>query len=329
MIEINPDRAWYFAESERRSLTPRCPFATVYRCPRYFQSLSLLGSAGCTEMDQALADRLYFAWRAQGLWPPVDEQATSISTRDRGSGSTPWMYDHFCPEVLGDSLGFYADYLCKNNDDEIDQAAILRHLQEEGYPRDHFRHQYQSAYALHYAECQLYSVLRHQPPDLSGLLERYGTTDLRLLLRGFARFERQLRSDRRSRDRAGIDIADEYDVQDLLHSSLKLFYDDVRPEEPTPSTAGASTRVDFLLAEVRTVVEVKRSSPSHRDKQIGEELVQDIFRYRTHPACDRLFCLVYDGGSHLRNPAALERDLTGVHNGLAVEVIVSPKSGGT
>jgi hypothetical protein len=48
---------------------------------------------------------------------------------------------------------------------------------------------------------------------------------------------RQLR--KRHRDRATLIIADEYDVQDLLHALLRLEFDDVRPEENTPSYAGA------------------------------------------------------------------------------------------
>jgi hypothetical protein len=39
------------------------------------------------------------------------------------------------------------------------------------------------------------------------------------------------------------DVEDEYDLQDLLHSLLHLFFDDVRPEEYTPSYAGKAARV--------------------------------------------------------------------------------------
>ena len=36
---------------------------------------------------------------------------------------------------------------------------------------------------------------------------------------------------RRSEGRSTIVISDEYDVQDLMHALLRLFFDDVRPEE--------------------------------------------------------------------------------------------------
>jgi len=57
---------------------------------------------------------------------------------------------------------------------------------------------------------------------------------------------KQLRDHRRE-NRNTIIIEDEYDVQDLLHALLKIFYDDIRPEEWTPSYAGGSSRMDFLI----------------------------------------------------------------------------------
>ena len=43
---------------------------------------------------------------------------------------------------------------------------------------------------------------------------------------------------RRYADRPPIVIADEYDVQDLIRTILVAMFDDVRPEEWTPSYAG-------------------------------------------------------------------------------------------
>jgi hypothetical protein len=56
---------------------------------------------------------------------------------------------------------------------------------------------------------------------------------------------RQLRS--RHDGRTALVVEDEYDVQDLLHALLRLHFDDIRPEEWTPSYGGKSTRMDFLL----------------------------------------------------------------------------------
>jgi len=44
-----------------------------------------------------------------------------------------------------------------------------------------------------------------------------------------------------------LSFGNEYDVQDLLHALLRPWIQDIRPEEFTPSYAGSSTRMDFLL----------------------------------------------------------------------------------
>lgn len=61
----------------------------------------------------------------------------------------------------------------------------------------------------------------------------------------------------RRESRSTLRIEDEYDVQDLLHGLLRLYFDDIRPEEWTPSYGGGSARMDFLLKEHEIVVEAK------------------------------------------------------------------------
>lgn len=120
-------------------------------------------------------------------------------------------------------------------------------------------------------------------------------------------------------------IEDEYDVQDLLHAVLRGRYDDVRPEEYSPSYAGSSSRIDFLLKDEQIVIEVKMASEKLRDGKVGEQLIVDIERYKEHPDCRTLFCLVYVPNHELRNPAGLEGDLSGEREGLDVVVMVVPK----
>lgn len=125
--------------------------------------------------------------------------------------------------------------------------------------------------------------------------------------------------------RSTIEIKDEYDVQDLLHSLLKLYFDDVRPEDYTPSYAGRNTRLDFLLKKERIVVEVKKTRETLKDKEIGDELLQDIARYKNHPDSDTLFCFVYDPQGLVQNPRGLEEDLGSESNEkLQVSVLIRP-----
>ena len=48
-----PDLEWYLAISNKNNSSPRCPFATIESCPRFYQSLSLLGSAGSTSIEKS------------------------------------------------------------------------------------------------------------------------------------------------------------------------------------------------------------------------------------------------------------------------------------
>lgn len=133
----------------------------------------------------------------------------------------------------------------------------------------------------------------------------------------FTRFRKvALQLTRRHDGRDTLPIQDEYDVQDLLRVLLSLYFDDVRPEEWTPSYAGGSARMDFLIPEIETVIEVKKTRKELADKKLREELIIDIAYYQEHPKCKKLYCFVYDPDMILCNPAAIRNDLERAHEGL-------------
>lgn len=126
-------------------------------------------------------------------------------------------------------------------------------------------------------------------------------------------------------NRATLTITDEYDVQDLLETLLKLHFTDVRPEEWTPSYAGNASRMDFLLKPEQLVVEAKMTRNSLGQKELVSQLAVDILRYQAHQDCRTLLCFVYDPAGQCASPQALENDLTKEHGNLNVIVIVQPK----
>lgn len=134
---------------------------------------------------------------------------------------------------------------------------------------------------------------------------------------------RQIRQ--RHDDRPTLEVEDEYDVQDLLHGLLHLEFDDIRAEEWTPSYAGGSSRMDFLLKEESIVVEVKKTRPRLSAREVGEQLLIDIGKYQGHPGCQTLVCFVYDPEGRITNPRGLEADLTKRVNDLDVRVLIRPK----
>lgn len=133
---------------------------------------------------------------------------------------------------------------------------------------------------------------------------------------------RQLRS--RHEDRETLDIRDEYDVQDLFHSLLHLYFEDIRPEEYTPSYAGKASRMDFLPKQEQIVVEIKKARKGLGAKELGSQLIEDIARYKVHPDCDGLICFTYDPEGRIANPRGIEGDLSRTENGFSVEVLIRP-----
>jgi hypothetical protein len=136
----------------------------------------------------------------------------------------------------------------------------------------------------------------------------------------------QLRA--RHSDRATLDVNDEYDVQDLMHALLRLHFNDVRPEEWVPSYAGSASRTDFLLPEILTVLELKKTRQGLNAKTVGEQLIIDIAKYKKHPQCKRLVCFVYDPEGRIANPVGIENDLASGGHGIDVRVFILPKAAG-
>lgn len=155
-----------------------------------------------------------------------------------------------------------------------------------------------------------------------GELDRLSLIE-KLCLR-FHSASRQLQQ--RHNDRGTLTINDEYDVQDFLHAILRLHFDDIRAEEWTPSYAGGSSRVDFLLKAEQIVIEVKKTRSSMKAKELGEQLIIDRSRYESHPDCKLLVCFVYDPEGRIGNPVGIERDLENHSGALKMRVIIAPKS---
>ena len=130
---------------------------------------------------------------------------------------------------------------------------------------------------------------------------------LEIIFDKFHKVVRQLRT--RHNKRSTLEVTDEYDVQDLLHALLTLHFDDIRPEEWTPSYAGGSLRMDFLLKDFGIVIEVKKTRESMTAKDLGEQLIIDREKYKTHPDCRKIYCFVYDPQGYLGNPIGIKRDL--------------------
>ncbi len=197
--------------------------------------------------------------------------------------------------------------------EEGEKCKKIRHQIMMGDPEGNFIRTLQSIDI--YIETLVGEIENH-PDDYLNVEEEQGQeidTDLnsldiiKNLCSRFHIVAKQLRSRREGRN--SLDVSDEYDVQDLLHALLKIFFDDVRPEEWTPSYAGSSSRIDFILKDEKIALEVKMTRDNLKDKQVGEQLIIDIERYNKHPDCSKLICFVYDPMGLIGNPRGIESDL--------------------
>ena len=150
---IIPNLQWYLRQSTSKRIPPRCPFATVKNCPRFYQSLSLLGKAGSTAIPEKENKQLYKKWRKSPLWPITDEQATSI-LGPKGNK----FFRNFCPEVSYERFGLYASYLDEYAG-EIDIGSAHSKLSKIKAPPEDWRWSWLNIQPLHYSGCPLYSAL--------------------------------------------------------------------------------------------------------------------------------------------------------------------------
>ena len=156
------------------------------------------------------------------------------------------------------------------------------------------------------------------PSSVEELLEK--------LLKGLPRAMHPL--EHRRKGARSLTFESEYDIQDLIHSQLRPWVSDIRPEECTPSYAGSATRMDFLLPKHQLVIEVKRIRDKSHAARVGEELIVDIEHYRRHPDCAHLWCVVYDPDLLIKNPRGMISDLEGSRSTpdgpVSVHVLVIP-----
>ena len=150
--------------------------------------------------------------------------------------------------------------------------------------------------------------------EIETSLKNNGVTDdidaintLELIFSKFHDIVRQLR--KRHDNRVTLNVSDEYDVQDLLHSLLKMFFSDIRPEEVAPSYAGNHRRIDFVLKSEKISIEVKMTRPNLKNREVSKQLNDDIASYKTHPDSDTLICFIYDPDGWIDNPIGFERDV--------------------
>jgi hypothetical protein len=156
-----PNAEWYARFSQNRASAAHCPFATVEACPRYYQSLSLLGETGSAKIPEKEDRRLLKHWKKSDLWPRTNEQATAVS----GEPGNPSAFSKFCPEITAEQFGYFATSLTRYAD-KLDVEHAHEHLTREGVPTSHPNWSWSSCIPQHFTECPVYTVLSQRANTL-------------------------------------------------------------------------------------------------------------------------------------------------------------------
>ena len=126
-------------------------------------------------------------------------------------------------------------------------------------------------------------------------------------------------------DRPAFDIADEYDVQDLLQATLRSHIQHSVREDPIAKVAATrSSRADISIEQLGILIEVKYARAASDQKRILNEFSQDLILYARWPQLKTLVFLIYNSAV-LSDPSAFltlagSQELSGVR--FEIEIVL-------
>jgi hypothetical protein len=234
------------------------------------------------------------------------------------------------PQILFNFLQVTLAEFLRSRSSSIDLSPLPPALLRAGYSQDQI-----DSLLVHLKRIELVVPVVLQEGDRVSSLDRLalgvGTAieseALEKVIQICGRFyavAKQLR--KRYDNRQTLDVNDEYDVQDLFHSLLGLFFDDIRPEEHPRSSTNLPIHTGFLLKKEEIFVQTKITRRGFTDEAIAEQLRFDIEKYRLHPHCKTLVCFVYDPEGRVKHPKQLKKNWSGNQQGLKVILLISPHS---
>jgi hypothetical protein len=157
----------------------------------------------------------------------------------------------------------------------------------------------------------------HAAPSLEALLvalERFPDAMVPL------RLGRQKKPGRGLKPRPAYPLGDEYDIQDALWLYLKMTHADARREDPTPTTAGSSSKIDFTIPSLSAGLEVKYARADVEPATLKKDLLRDIHDAAQRDDIKHLVILVAEASEAIGRTSALS-DLEGADKGINVRLI--------
>lgn len=143
----------------------------------------------------------------------------------------------------------------------------------------------------------------------AGKKEEAPDADLALVERLCTRISNAARiiGNRQRKGKQSYTIADEYDVQDLLHAVLRAYLKYSVQEDPIPKVAGTrSSRADISVQELGILIEVKFVRSPEDQKTIFDDFSRDLVLYTSWSHLKTLLYVIYNS-SDLADPEALQK----------------------
>lgn len=140
----------------------------------------------------------------------------------------------------------------------------------------------------------------------------------------------------RHNQRNTLKIEDEYDVQDLFHSILKLYFDNIEDECTSIKRDSTANRIDFFLPDESIAIEIKfgtrwkdkarttRKSMKTIRHDIKQEIINDKEAYSNQSLYQKILFFVYDPDNQINEKVKFESGLNNVVNGIEFKVYVRP-----
>jgi hypothetical protein len=130
---------------------------------------------------------------------------------------------------------------------------------------------------------------------------------------------------KRHSGRQVVTVDDEYDWQDLAYFALRLVFPDVIAEDPAPKWGDKSSRIDFKIPNLKTVVELKYARNGNH-AAIAEQVAADLTLYgsrENYPDLRHIIFMIYDEGGTIRNVEGLKREAESARpsNGATVRLL--------
>src|SRR5262245_18104431 len=159
-----PDLDWYQEKSTAINGAPRCPFAALRRCPKYYSSVWVIGKHGsAAKIPEATDEELLKYWEQTDLWPIPRE----LEPATMGPPNDAHIFSNICPEVGYDRFGYFASHFYQYAD-EIDRDCAHRMLSASHASHGDWRWTWSGITAQHYSECPMYSQLLTGVKELGG-----------------------------------------------------------------------------------------------------------------------------------------------------------------